>query len=59
MNYDMEEQTEVSEIATENSDFTSFAELITTITRHYGVRLFNVLLDCFVDELNLPEKLIG
>lgn len=55
----MEEQADPSEIATDNSDYESFAELINVIIKSYGVRLFNVLLDCFVDDLDLPEKLIG
>jgi hypothetical protein len=55
MSFAIEDHEEASSIATENSDFESFPELITTFTRHYGVRLFNVLLDCFVDELDLPE----
>lgn len=59
MGFDIEEQVDSSEIATENSDYESFAELITFIIKSFGVRLFNVLLDCFVDDLDLPEKLIG
>jgi hypothetical protein len=55
----MEEQADPSEIATDNSDYESFPELINVIIKSYGVRLFNVLLDCFVDDLDLPEKLIG
>lgn len=59
MGFALEEQIESSEIATENSDFKSFAELITLLTKSYGIRLFNVLLDCYVDELDLTQDLVS
>lgn len=59
MGFAIEEQTESSEIATENSDFESFAELIALLTKSYGLRIFNVLLDCYVDDLDLPQALVS